>query len=752
MASQRNYTGVPPDIVEAEASPLTKAPTSDLDFMWRSTFDAVPDLLAVLDENRNILQVNKALLSRLGAGGEALLGRPCHEVFHRAGQPPDDCPLHETQRDGQSHDAEVRVEGLGGDYQVRTSPIFDAQGRLRGTVHLARDISDRRIRERGLQQLNRVVQALSRSSQAMARARDEGGYLDEVCRIVVEDCGCFLAWIGYRMEDPLRSIRPMAWAGFEDGYLDTLNLTWADEARGQGPTGTAIRTGQPSLCRDMDTDPDFAPWRREARTRGYASSLALPLMNGGDAFGVVTVYSTEPDAFSEAQVRVLGELADDLAHGILTLRLRESERRAQEALRESTENLKRLNDELERRVQERTADLVRANETLTARILDRDRALEALRESEEKLRHAQKMEAIGTLAGGVAHDFNNLLQVINGYSEITLERMTEDHPLRVNLETIHRAGRKGAALTRQLLAFSRKQVLAPELLDLNSLFREMEKFFQRVVKEDIRLVFDLEPGLGPVEADHGQLEQVIMNLVVNARDAMPQGGTLTLETHGGVGFATFSVTDDGEGMGPAVLARIFEPFYTTKGVGKGTGLGLSTALGIVEQSGGTLDVRTAPGQGTTFTVSLPYATALEVKAGMAPEPVPGTGTETVLVVEDDEGVRQLTAHHLRAAGYRVLEAADAATALEVLESFEEPLHLLITDVVMPGMGGRELARRVRDLRPLIRVVFMSGYPDALAAPDEVWTESALISKPFDRTKLLSLVRNALDEDPNPGRC
>ncbi|NTV75522.1 MAG: PAS domain-containing protein, partial [Holophaga sp.] len=251
-----------------------------MDFVWRSTFDAVPDLLAVLDENRNLLQVNKALLSRLGPAGKEVLGKPCYEVFHQADQPVENCPLHETQLDGLTHDAEVRVEGLGGDYQVRTSPIFDGQGRLRGTVHLARDISDRRIRERGLQQLNRVVQALSRSSQAMARAQDEAGYLDEVCRIVVEDCGCFLAWIGYKIHDPELSIRPMAWAGFEDGYLSTLGLTWADQERGRGPTGTAIRSGQPSLCRNMDTDPNFAPWRQEARARGYASSLGLPLMNG----------------------------------------------------------------------------------------------------------------------------------------------------------------------------------------------------------------------------------------------------------------------------------------------------------------------------------------------------------------------------------------------------------------------------------------------------------------------------------------
>ncbi|GEM_PF-3206273 len=713
--------------------------------LWRGTFDAVPDLLAVLDEDRKIVRMNQALLDRLGPEAQEALGRPCFEIFHGTDHPPENCPLEASCRDGRTHEGEVRAERLGLDLQVRGAPIRDAKGRIKGSIHMARDLTDRRMREGGLQHLNRVVQALSRSSQAMARAGDEASYLDEVCRIVVEDCGCFLVWIGFKVQDEARSILPMAWAGFEDGYLSTVRLTWADVDRGRGPTGTAARTGNAVLIRDIETDPRFAPWREEARARGYGSVLALPLLDGGEAFGVVTVYSEGHDAFSEAHVRILKELGDDLARGILTLRLRESERKAQEALRETTQTLKRLNDELEQRVQERTADLVKANQALTERILDRDRALEALKESEEKLRHAQKMEAIGTLAGGVAHDFNNLIQVINGYAEMTLDAMAEDNPQRGFLETIQRAGQKGAALTRQLLAFSRKQVLAPEILDLNVLFREMEKFFQRVVKEDVRLVYDLGADLGLVEADPSQMEQVIMNLVVNARDALPRGGTITVATRNLGASVAFTISDTGAGMEPRVLARIFEPFYTTKGVGRGTGLGLSTALGIVEQSGGTLEVRSRPGEGTTFTVTLPVVSSALAQTPETVEALPATGTETLLVAEDDEGVRSLTAHHLTAAGYKVLEAPDAAEALRLLDTLSEPVHLLLTDVVMPGMGGRELAEAVRARVPGIRVVFMSGYPDdALGAPEGGWADKVLISKPFDRNKLLRMVRKVLD--------
>jgi signal transduction histidine kinase/ActR/RegA family two-component response regulator len=594
-----------------------------------------------------------------------------------------------------------------------------------------------------VQELTRMTRALSRSRQAMARARDEAGYLAEVCRIVAEDCGYFLVWIGQKEDDPGRSVRPIAWSGFEDGYLNTLRLTWADQERGQGPSGTAIRTGLPSLCRNVETDPRFAPWREDARARGYASTLGLPLLDEGEAFGAITVYAPEPDAFSDAEVRVLGELADDLAYTIRTLRLRESEHRAQQALRETTLNLQRLNEELEQRVRDRTAELVQANEALTMRLLDRDKALEALRQSEEQLRHAQKMEAVGTLAGGVAHDFNNLLQVIDGYAELALADLGQVHPLRESLEAIRRAGQKGAALTRQLLAFSRRQVLAEEIVDLNALVREMEKFCRRVVEADIRLVLVLAPDLGPVKADPNQMEQVIMNLVVNARDAMPQGGTLTLETRNRGPWVTFSVTDTGTGMAAEVLGRIFEPFFTTKGIGKGTGLGLSTALGIVEQSGGSLDVQSGPGLGTTFMVTLPRAAAGAPAMPRPAELEPEHGTETVLLVEDDEGVRQLTAHHLASSGYRVIAVGNGAAALERLQDLDEPVHLLLTDVVMPGMNGWTLAGRARALQPAIRVVFMSGHPDDARSAGEALAGRPLIAKPFDRATLLAAVRKAL---------
>jgi signal transduction histidine kinase/ActR/RegA family two-component response regulator len=751
MPARRSEPTPPKD--PKQGDPALASP--DGETLWRATFDAVPDLLVVLDPNRTILHANTALLERVKEASEGragdCIGRKCFEVFHGTDGPPPNCPLTLAEQDLEPHGAEVTVERLGQDCQVIAAPVVDARGLHQGTIHIVRDPGDRRVRERGLHHLSRMIQALSRSSQAMARAQDEPGLLNDVCRIVVEECGCRMAWIGYRLEDARRSIAPMAWAGFEDGYLDTLRLTWGEEARGQGPTGSTIRTGEPCRCEDFDQDPHFAPWRAEARARGYACSLALPLLDGARAFGALTMYAAEPSAFSTAQERVLTELSVDLAQGILTLRLRESESRAQEALRETTQHLRQLNDELEQIVQARTAELVRANQELTARLLDRDKALEALRQSEETLRHVQKMEAIGTLAGGVAHDFNNLLQVITGYAEVALTRLEDDGPLKGCLETIQRAGQKGAGLTRQLLAFSRRQVLAPEILDLNQLLREMEAFFKRVLQENIQLEFDLEPELGRVKADPGQLEQVIMNLVVNARDAMPQGGTLTLTTRNAGGNVAVSVADTGVGMSEAVQARIFEPFYTTKGVGKGTGLGLATALGIVEQSGGTLQVASAPGAGTTLTITLPRAEGPLGLGLAAAVSLAETGDETILVVEDDPEVRGLTCHHLGAAGYRILEAPGAAEALDLARDPSRTIHLLLTDMMMPGLNGGELAEALRALRPEVRVVYMSGYPAdnlprAVASGDAV-----LIAKPFDRARLMAVVRQVLDaEEPRRG--
>jgi PAS domain S-box-containing protein len=395
-------------------------------------------------------------------------------------------------------------------------------------------------------------------------------------------------------------------------------------------------------------------------------------------------------------------------------------------------------------------------------ITDRRRSEKELRESQEMLRQSQKMEAVGRLAGGVAHDFNNLLTVINGYCEILLGRLGPDDPARSELDAIKQAGERAATLTGQLLAFSRRQVLQPKVLDLNAVVANMDKMLRRVIGEDIALNVVLRPGLGRVKADPGQIEQVIMNLAVNARDAMPHGGRLTIEAANVELNETYArrlitvtpgphvllaVSDTGCGMDRETQARIFEPFFTTKEKGKGTGLGLATVYGIVKQSGGSIWVYSEPGQGTTFKIYLPRVEEA-VATTAAPEATSARlprGTETILLVEDAAGVRALARAVLLACGYSVLEAPTPGTALEIGARHDGPIHLLVTDVIMPEMSGREVAESLTRARPEMKVLYVSGYTDDTIGHHGVLEPGiAFLQKPFSPEALARKVREVLE--------
>ncbi len=375
---------------------------------------------------------------------------------------------------------------------------------------------------------------------------------------------------------------------------------------------------------------------------------------------------------------------------------------------------------------------------------------EALRRSEEQLRQSQKMEAVGRLAGGVAHDFNNLLTSVLGHADLALKRVPTSDTLHDDLLEIMSAGTRAAALTQQLLAFSRKQVLEPRVVDLNATVSTIARMLRRTIGEDIDLLTLLAPDLGAVRADPVQMEQVILNLAVNARDAMPLGGQLVIETRN-VDLAEgpmvrVRVTDNGVGMTDEVRAHVFEPFYTTKEMGKGTGLGLATAYGIVKQSGGTIAVSSAPGQGSTFLVDLPRVQGESVVQAPAPVPLPGGGTETILLVEDEDAVRNLIRRVLEVHGYKVLTAPSAEAALEVSRLHAGPLDLLLTDVVMPGLSGPKLAERLLVERPAVRIILMSGYA-ATTLEQKVLLEpaSAFLQKPFTSEHLMRRVREVLDQ-------
>jgi signal transduction histidine kinase len=381
------------------------------------------------------------------------------------------------------------------------------------------------------------------------------------------------------------------------------------------------------------------------------------------------------------------------------------------------------------------------------------------RRLEEDLRQAQKMESVGKLAGGIAHDFNNLLTAIIGYAALAEADVVPGTPLREWIEQIRRSGEQAATLTSQLLAFGRRQTLRPVDLDLNGVVDDLQKMLRRLIGERMELVVQLAPDLSRVRADRSQVEQVIVNLVVNARDAMPRGGRVTIRTHNAAGpFAGLTVEDTGEGIAPEIHERIFEPFFTTKPVGRGTGLGLATVYGIVKQSGGDIQVQSVPAQGARFTVLLPTtASAADVpatdgasRADVVASRAPARAA-TVLIVEDDPGVRAFASQVLRDAGSTVFEAANAAEALAIAARESRPLDLLLTDVVLPGIDGGDLAARLRGLRPGLRVLFMSGYtPEEIAVTAALASADPLLKKPFLPGALRERVAHVLTEPSGLG--
>jgi len=891
---------------------------------------------------------------------------------------------------------------------------------IRVNAELTMEIAERKRAEEALLRLSRELRAVSKCNEILMRVEDEKALLNDICRIVCDEVGYRMAWVGYVENDDDRTIRPVAWAGFEDGYLEPAGLTWADTERGRGPAGTAVRSGETVCVQDFTIDPRMAPWRENALQRGYHSGIALPLKDeNANVFGVLMIYSPEPNVVNADETRLMEGLAEDLAFGITVLRARIESLRVKNALQESEELYRSLvenidfgvtmidNDfkivmtnallgkwfkkpvnefagkncfkEFEKRqgickhcpAVEALADgrphqadtegvrddgsrfsvrvhafplyypdgaskgfieiieditehklmeeeirwnlainqslsslyipLVTAGtniEQIAITILEKSRLLtssaygyvaeidpsagdmiahtfsrmmheckvadEELRKTifprgadglyngllghalntrepfytnepvnhhasvgipeghiaverflsvpvlisgelvgqialansdreytdqdlnavnriaeyyalaiqhkrseeeqartMEQLRQAQKMEAVGLLAGGIAHDFNNLLMAIVSYGGILQMKMTDDDPLRPNVDKMLTVVDRAAGLTQSLLAFSRKQVIDLQPCNLNDIIRKVEKLLARIIGEDIEIQMTFREDPLVVNVDSGQIEQVLMNLATNARDAMPHGGSMSIVTestemdseyikaHGygePGGYALFSITDTGTGMDAATTKRIFEPFFTTKEMGKGTGLGLAVVYGIVKQHGGYINVYSEPDRGTTFRIYLPLIqSGGSTGTEPASRPMPTGGTETILLAEDDAVIRELVKEVLMEFGYTVIEAVNGEDAVRKFTEHRGRIQLLLLDLIMPKMNGKDACDEIGKMGSDVPAIFISGYPPDVILKRGLLEEGRdLIRKPVSPQNLLRKISEVLD--------
>jgi PAS domain S-box-containing protein len=838
----------------------------------------------------------------------------------------------------------------------------------------------RRIRQRE-SAVRRTLAMITHCNEATLRATTEEEIYADICKVIVGDGGYRMCWVGVAEDDARKTVRPVAHAGHEDGYLKAIDVVWADEPSGGGPTGTALREGRIVVGRDFATDPTVAPWKEEALRRGYRSATSIPVAHDGQMLAVISMYSGGVAAFSRDELRILTQLSNDIAFGLNAVRQRAVQARQEFELRGARAQLSYVLegssdgfwdwDVLSGHVTfgQRTASMlgyelgelepnvstwdrliypddsgrVRAAVESHLRgesgqfaiehralhkdgrwiwVLDRGKVVErgedgkpkrmagtysdvterkqaeeslratqgALQQSEQRFRdvaasadeyvfemdtqgvvtyisevvervlgyrpeevvgksfllfmgpeeramsasflgervsrgegfshfehearhrnghpvwldasavpvrsedgsfvgyrgaaldvsrshlaekertalqaqlaESQKLESIGRLAGGIAHDFNNLLTVILSFGGEAREDVRKGKAPELEvLDEVMAAAKRATDLTRQLLAFARRQTVAPVILDLNEQVRAAHNLVKRVIGEDVRVVERLQVGPWFARCDPGLLGQVMVNLAVNARDAMPGGGTLTFSTRNVTvlpgeavpdpamepgDYVLLQVEDTGTGMTPEVLARAFEPFFTTKGPGQGTGLGLATVYGIVKQSGACIGVRSTPGKGTTYDIFFPRQDG-EPASLVLPSTQAEGGDETVLVVEDDPSVRAATVRALEAGGYRVLAASSAGEALDLADAQPGRVHVLLTDVVMPGRGGPEIARLLVEKRPDMGVLYMSGYShDALGVSGVLGRGTNFIGKPFAADALRTRVREVLASVP-----
>ncbi|OGR16043.1 MAG: hypothetical protein A2X81_07980, partial [Desulfobacterales bacterium GWB2_56_26] len=859
--------------------------------LYKRVFETASDGIVLLEKHEgHIMQANPAAETMLGYSEQDYLGKKLPDLGISLDTSDFPKIMQSLDRQGILNYSDVPVTTSSGENIYADIYLVDRAELAQCNI---RDVSERKRKEEDIERLNRTLLARSKSSKAMIRADDEAMYLSEVCRIIVETCGHALVWIGFAEQDEGKTVRPVAHAGLDQGYLDAANITWADTTRGRGPVGTAIRTGETSVFHTIKDSPSFAPWREKAVKLGFAAAISVPLLEKGKAFGSLNIYSKHQHQFPEDEMRLLSDLSADLSYGIAAIRQRRTQAEAESALRQSEERYRYLftnmlegvaycqmlyqgdmpHDYIFLQVNEAFARLtgltkvtgkkvsevipgiheadpellsvygrvistgkperfetysesfggwrdvsvyshekdhfITVFENITKKkqaVIDLQVALKAAynekamsdtilasmgqglsmmdtefnilyqnqfqkdlmgdhtgehcymaiekkdhvchdcpvamafkeggihktertlttpegpvyveitgsalrdidgnivagvevvrdlteqKNLEAQLRHSQKMEAVGTLAGGIAHDFNNILNVVLGYGTMVMEGLKAGSPAQEDMQEVLTAANRAVDLTKRLLVFSRKQIVEVHPVNLNDLILGLHKMLHQIVRESTDFNLDLAERPLTVLADAGQMEQVLINLATNARDAMPDGGRLTIGTglremdegfveafgYGKPGvYACITVTDTGDGMDAETQRKIFEPFFTTKGIGEGTGLGLAISYGIIKHHSGYIKVYSEVGQGTEFKIFLPLCeevTSANEKKGTAVH-VRG-GKETVLVAEDEASLRKFIRITLSSFGYEVITAEDGEDAITKFMENSERIRLV----------------------------------------------------------------------------
>lgn len=676
--------------------------------IFRSAFDGDPTAIAAVDCRGRLLCANPAFFDLLGYSETQPFDVWFKDLVHFGDADDPYRRLGDITGDGVVEAWGVCKDGRTVPLLLRASSLRAVDGEQIGCIVRIGNFARRQPSTDTMSPLRRIVATLSAGNQALLQATDEESLFHDMCRVAVEQGGYRMAWMGLADNDAAKTVRPIAFAGYEDGYLAIVKMSWDDGPLGRGPAGRSVRTGQPQINNDFASDQSMGPWRKAALDRGYRASASLPLKDGNRVFGALGLYAAEPGAFGPEEVKLLTYLADDVSYGIVALRTR------------------RDRDQLER-----------------------------------ALFQVQKLESLGQLTGGVAHDFNNLLQVILSNLDLAL-RMREAPPNIVSrLQNAISAAEQGAKLVRELLAFARRQPLRPEPVGVERLLTGMISLISRTIGETIMIQHKTAGDLWVALVDPNQLQNAILNLAINARDAMSAGGRLTVaatnvtldaprqDLRAGQ-YVAISIEDTGPGMPPEILDKVFEPFFTTKPEGVGTGLGLSMVYGFAKQSGGDVEIRSQVGRGTIVTLYLPRSD----RPAAAQHDLAATGArgdgETILVTEDDDGVRVSVVRQLEDAGYRVLQAADGETALRMLER-EATVDLLLTDVVMPGaLNGVQTAEMARQMRPGLKVMFTSGYVEhALLEQGKLDPAIVMLAKPYRQGQLVGAIRDVLSRPVEP---